>query len=95
MSQPRPDFDDRPASPGTFYANTGPVLDMTIVNGDTVTLRLGTVSVIVSRIEAIGQGNWRGVIEGFEMHPGTDYKGYTIGETVTFSERKIFGRSRP
>ena len=95
MSQTRPDFEDRPVSQGIFHANSGS-LDSTIVNGDTVTLKLADVYVIVGRIEAIPPESWRGVVEGFE--PGVlvvDYKGYRIGETVTFPARKIFGRSRP
>src|SRR6267378_3735222 len=88
MSQTRPEFEDRTGSLGIIFQNSGPKLDMTIADGDTVTLKLGDVSVIVIDIKAIGTGSYQGTIDGFEMHPGTEYKGYRIGDSVTFPERK-------
>src|SRR5712671_6261894 len=92
MSQIRPDFEDR-GPLGIIFQNSDPRLDMTIADGDTVTLKLGDVSVIVIDTKAIGAGSYKGTIDGFEMHPGTEYEGYRIGDSVTFPERKIFGRS--
>jgi hypothetical protein len=39
---------------------------------------------IVIDIQAIGAGIYQGTIDGFEMHLDMDYKGYRIGDTVTF-----------
>lgn len=86
-----PEFDERPAKLGICFADTGRRLKMQIVDGDTVTLRLADVSVIVRNITSLGEGRYRGTIAGFENWSGTACGGYSVGDKVQFAERHVFG----
>ena len=91
-----PEFDERPASLGICFGNTRPRLKMQIVDGDTVTLKLGGIPVIVRNITSLGSSRrYRGTIAAFENWSGTACGGYSVGDEVQFAERQVFGCAMP
>jgi hypothetical protein len=98
QTNPRPDFDDRPRSAPIVFAqtSTGHASKKTgIDDGDTVTLGIGDVRIIVTGVRSTGANRYQGTIDGFEMYPGEQFKGYRIGETVDFEARKVFAAQTP
>jgi hypothetical protein len=94
----RPDFDVcPPGAPRVFsQPSIGHASKKTgIDDGDTVTLRLGDVRVIVTNTETFEANHYRGTIDGFEIHPGNESNGYRIGETVEFWVRQVFAAATP
>jgi hypothetical protein len=93
QTNPRPDFDDRPRSAPIVFAeaSTGHASKKAgIDDGDTVTLGIGDVRIVVVGVRSIGPNRYRGTIDGFEMYAGDLFKGYRIGEVVDFDARKVF-----
>jgi hypothetical protein len=95
MRPSRPEFDERPAARGIFFARSDRRKKARIDDGDIVTLRLGDVSAIVDRTVSIGAGRYRGTIVGFDQGLGPFWEGYSVGDDVEFTERQVFGCASP
>ena len=90
-----PEFDERPTKLGICFAKTGRRLKMQIVDGDTVTLKLGDIPVIVRNVTSLGARRYRGTIAGFKNWSGPTCGGYSVGDKVEFAERQVFGCAVP
>jgi len=78
MTKTHPEFNDRPSALRIFFLGKDKAH---VACGDTVTLRLSEVSVI-----------FRGVnTPGADRYSRPYYEGYSEGDEVEFTERKIFG----
>ena len=84
------EFDERPAALAAIFVNIGRRLRIEIADGDSVTLKLKDVSVIIHQVVSTGASRYRGTIAGFENWLGPTCKGYAIGEKVDFTERQVF-----
>ena len=73
-----------------IFVNIGRRLKIEIVDGDSVTLKLKDVSVIVHQVVSTGASRYRGTIVGFEKWLEPTCKGYAIGDKVDFTERQVF-----
>jgi len=62
-----------------------------VVDGDSVSLRLGDESVLVRNISSIRPGHYRGVIYGFEPSCTLEHGGLRVDQVVEFDEKHIFG----
>jgi len=62
-----------------------------VVDGDSVSLRLGDESVLVRNVVTLRPGHFSGVIYGFEPSCTLEYGGLRVGQAVEFGEKQIFG----
>ncbi len=84
------EFDERPAALAAIFVNIGRRLKIEIVDGDSVTLKLKDVSLIVDQVVSTGASRYRGTIVGFENWLEPTCKDYAIGDKVDFTERQVF-----
>ena len=71
----------------------GQKLKDAVVDGDSVTLKIGEESVQVRKLITLSLRQYRGTIYGFEPSFGIEYHGLSIGQEVDFSEKHIFACS--
>ena len=66
-----------------------------IIEGDSVTLKVDSESVLVHKVQVLGQGKYRGQIHGFEPSCALDYKGHSLEDIVDFEEMNVFAIQLP
>ena len=74
---------------------TGNPLNMknSIVDGDTVTLKIESTDVYVKNIKNLGNGKYSGEVHGFEPFNPTELKNLKLGDAIEFKESEIFSCS--
>ena len=74
---------------------TGNPLNMknSIVDGDTVTLKIESTDVYVKNIKNLGNGKYSGEVYGFEPFNPTELKNLKLGDAIEFKESEIFSCS--
>ena len=90
-------FSHRPPGESVLFVGNhghGEKINGSVVEGDNVCLMIGTESVLVSDIKAIGPGMYRGTINGFRSIV-SECEGYLLGQCVEFTEKQIFECSTP
>lgn len=89
-------FTNRPPDQGIIFVENieqGAQFKSSILDGDSVTLRIGDERVLVRNINRHGSGRYKGTIYGFEPSCGLEYDGLKLGEEVEFDESHVFGCS--
>lgn len=87
-------FPPRPAGLGIHYVGSyvpGRLVDQTVRNGDTVTLRIDREYEQVRDVIALAQGRYRGVIRGFEPSFAEEFSGLREEQEIEFAESVIHG----
>ena len=64
-----------------------------IVDGDTVTLKIESTDVYVKNIKNLGNGKYSGEVHGFEPFNPTELKNLKLGDAIEFKESEIFSCS--
>lgn len=74
---------------------TGNPLNMknSIIDGDTVTLKIESTDVYVKNIKNLGNGKYSGEVHGFEPFNPTELKNLKLGDAIEFKESDIFSCS--
>ena len=68
----------------------GKLLRTIVVDGDSVSLRIGSESVQVNNVEVVSRFRFRGKIHGFLPSHKPEYQGYRLGDLIDFEEIHIF-----
>lgn len=85
-------FDERQQGMGiAFFQNVtrGGKKQLSVKEGDSVTLRKGSERIMVANITRIDQSTYRGTIEGFEPSCSLIFEGLEVGEEIEFQEKHI------
>ncbi|GAO20417.1 putative penicillin-binding protein A [Alicycliphilus sp. B1] len=64
-----------------------------VVDGDTVTLKIESIDVYVKNIRNLGNGKYSGEVHGFEPFNPAEFKNLKLGDVVEFKESEIFSCS--
>jgi hypothetical protein len=80
---------------GSIYAvvgncTPGKLLRTVVVDGDCVSLRIGSASVQVNNVEVVSRFRFRGKIHDFLPSHALEYQGHKLGDIVYFEETHIF-----
>jgi hypothetical protein len=81
--------------PGVPVMTAGPhipgtVQRTTIIDGDTVMLRVDREIILVQKTEIMGNGKYRGQIRGFEPSCSLGYQDHSLEDMVEFEETNVF-----
>lgn len=65
-------------------------LKTSVENGDSVTLRAGEQHVLIQNVASLGDGQYCGVISGFEPSFKLEHEGLKMEQKVEFKAENIF-----
>jgi hypothetical protein len=82
-------FTERGSNDAVLYTS-GKIIDHTISNGDSLTLRSTDQYVLVRDVIALEPGRYKGTIYGFEPSRALEHNGLLMDQQVEFREPHVF-----
>ena len=86
-------FTSRNPTRSILYTGNPMTMKNSVVDGDTVTLKIESIDVYVKNIRNLGNGKYSGEVHGFEPLNPAEFKNLKLGDVVEFKESEIFSCS--